>query len=129
MDEASVRVALRVRPLNTKEQLQNCSECIGFVPGQAQVVLGSARAYAFDFVFQPNSSQVEIFQQAAHPLIEKFFEGYNTTVLAYGQVCRLISTDIHYILFGHLIQSLQCILLIDRKWQNVYDGHRTRCGS
>jgi hypothetical protein len=85
MDEASVKVALRVRPLNAKEQLQNCSECIGFVPGEPQVVLGSARGYTFDYVYPPNAAQHDVFHQAVLPLIDKFFDGYNATVLAYGQ--------------------------------------------
>ena len=86
MDEASVKVALRVRPLTAKEQMQNCNECIGFVPGQPQVVLDTTRGYTFDYVFDTESHQLQVFEEAVLPLIDRFFEGYNATVLAYGQV-------------------------------------------
>ncbi len=86
MDEASVRVATRVRPLTAKEQMAGCTECIGFIPGSADIVLDSTRVFTFDFVYDPVTSQRHVFQTAVLPLIDRFLEGFNATCLAYGQV-------------------------------------------
>lgn len=87
MDSSSVKAALRVRPLTAKEQLQNCSDCVSYVPGEPQVVLGSARSYTFDYVYPPEAAQGDVYRTSVLPLMDKLMEGYNVTVLAYGQVC------------------------------------------
>ena len=84
--EASVKVALRVRPLAAKEQMSGCAECIGYVPNSPEVVLDSTRAFTYDFVFGPDSQQGDVFTQAVEPVLNRFIEGYNATCLAYGQV-------------------------------------------
>ena len=40
--------------------------------------------FAFDFVFDKNSKQEEVYQQTARPLIDKLIEGYNCSCFAYG---------------------------------------------
>ena len=57
-DQCCVKVAVRVRPLTAKEQLQNCNDCVSYVPGRPEVVLDSTRGYTFDWVFSPSSTQV-----------------------------------------------------------------------
>ncbi len=42
------------------------------------------QAFSFDRVFSPADGQPEIFT-VAEPLIDRFMEGYNVTILAYGQ--------------------------------------------
>ncbi|GBC24961.2 uncharacterized protein OCT59_009462 [Rhizophagus irregularis] len=85
MTSTSVRVALRVRPLNNKETLQNCSECLTTIPDAPQILIGTDRSFTFDYVFPSNTEQEEVFQECASPLIDKLVEGYNATLLAYGQ--------------------------------------------
>jgi kinesin family protein 5 len=41
--------------------------------------------YNFDRVFDPNSTQREVYDEAIVPIIESVLEGFNGTVLAYGQ--------------------------------------------
>lgn len=41
--------------------------------------------YTFDRVFDPDSGQEEIYNEAIVPIIESVLEGFNGTVLAYGQ--------------------------------------------
>ena len=52
-------------------------------------VLGKNRTkekqYAFDFAFDENSPQLEIFKNTAKFLCEGVLNGYNSTVFAYGQ--------------------------------------------
>ncbi|KAJ1503633.1 Kinesin-like protein kif27 [Coelomomyces lativittatus] len=87
MTSTSVKVALRVRPLTAKETLSNCSECISFIQNEPQIVLGTDRCFTFDYVFEPNAFQASVYSTCVASLIQKFIEGYNATVLAYGQVC------------------------------------------
>ncbi|KAL7752651.1 hypothetical protein RI367_001653 [Sorochytrium milnesiophthora] len=84
MASCSVQVALRVRPLTAKETLQNCAECVAYVRGTPQVVIGADRSFTFDHVFAPECSQGDVYQ-CVRPLLERFVDGYNATVLAYGQ--------------------------------------------
>uniref|UniRef100_A0A8C3Y498 Kinesin family member 4A n=1 Tax=Catharus ustulatus TaxID=91951 RepID=A0A8C3Y498_CATUS len=80
-----VRVALRCRPLVPKETSEGCQMCLSFVPGEPQVVVGSDKAFTYDYVFDPSVEQEEVFNTAVSPLVRGIFKGYNATVLAYGQ--------------------------------------------
>uniref|UniRef100_A0A8V0YWI6 Kinesin family member 4B n=1 Tax=Gallus gallus TaxID=9031 RepID=A0A8V0YWI6_CHICK len=80
-----VRVALRCRPLVPKETSEGCQMCLSFVPGEPQVIVGSDKAFTYDYVFDPSVEQEEVFNTAVAPLIRGIFKGYNATVLAYGQ--------------------------------------------
>ncbi|ORX71425.1 kinesin-domain-containing protein [Linderina pennispora] len=43
------------------------------------------RTYNFDFVYGPETSQISVFDSSIAPLLARFVEGYNVTILAYGQ--------------------------------------------
>ncbi|XP_056140948.1 kinesin family member 4 [Lampris incognitus] len=80
-----VRVALRCRPLVTKEISEGCQCCLTFVPGEPQVIVGTEKAFTYDYVFDPTAEQEEVFGTAVSPLLCGLFKGYHATVLAYGQ--------------------------------------------
>lgn len=80
-----VRVALRIRPLNNKEKMDACEECLRTIPGENQVILGKNKAFTYDYVFCQKSPQVEIYETCVKTLLDSLFKGYNATVLAYGQ--------------------------------------------
>uniref|UniRef100_A0A8C5HWL6 Kinesin motor domain-containing protein n=1 Tax=Gouania willdenowi TaxID=441366 RepID=A0A8C5HWL6_GOUWI len=80
-----VRVALRCRPLVPKELGEGCQCCLTFVAGEQQVVVGTEKAFTYDYVFDPNAEQEEVFSTAVAPLLNGLFKGYHATVLAYGQ--------------------------------------------
>ncbi|XP_051976245.1 kinesin-like protein KIF21A isoform X2 [Xyrauchen texanus] len=84
-DESSVRVAVRIRPQLAKEKIEGCHICTFVTPGEPQVVLGKDKAFTFDYVFDMNSQQDEIYNDCTEKLIEGCFEGYNATIFAYGQ--------------------------------------------
>ncbi|XP_040268316.1 kinesin-like protein KIF21A isoform X2 [Bufo bufo] len=84
-DESSVRVALRIRPQLAKEKIEGCHICTSVIPGEPQVFLGKDKAFTFDYVFDIDSKQDEIYLQCTEKLIEGCFEGYNATIFAYGQ--------------------------------------------
>ncbi|CAG01574.1 unnamed protein product, partial [Tetraodon nigroviridis] len=80
-----VRVALRCRPLVPKEINEGCQCCLTFVPGEPQVIVGTEKAFTYDYVFDPTAEQEEVYSTAVALLLNGFFKGYNATVLAYGQ--------------------------------------------
>ncbi|XP_066865169.1 kinesin-like protein KIF21A isoform X7 [Kogia breviceps] len=84
-DESSVRVAVRIRPQLAKERIEGCHICTSVTPGEPQVFLGKDKAFTFDYVFDIDSQQEQIYTQCIEKLIEGCFEGYNATVFAYGQ--------------------------------------------
>uniref|UniRef100_A0A8C5AS56 Kinesin-like protein n=1 Tax=Gadus morhua TaxID=8049 RepID=A0A8C5AS56_GADMO len=80
-----VRVALRCRPLVPKELNEGCECCLTFSPGEPQVIVGTEKAFTYDYVFDPMAEQEEVFTVAVSPLLSGLFKGYHATVLAYGQ--------------------------------------------
>ncbi|KAM8899993.1 kinesin family member 4 isoform 2-T4 [Spinachia spinachia] len=80
-----VRVALRCRPLVPKETDEGCQCCLTFVPGVPQVIVGTEKAFTYDYVFDPTAEQEEVFNTTVSPLLCGLFKGYHATVLAYGQ--------------------------------------------
>lgn len=81
----------RIRPQLSKEKIEGCHICTSVTPGEPQVLLGKDKAFTYDFVFDLDTWQEQIYSTCVSKLIEGCFEGYNATVLAYGQVSRLRS--------------------------------------
>ncbi|XP_070601259.1 kinesin-like protein KIF21B isoform X1 [Erythrolamprus reginae] len=84
-DSCSVKVAVRIRPQMPKEKIEGCHICTSVTPGEPQVLLGKDKAFTYDFVFDLETWQEQIYTTCVSKLIEGCFEGYNATVLAYGQ--------------------------------------------
>uniref|UniRef100_A0A2K6SH77 Kinesin-like protein KIF21A n=1 Tax=Saimiri boliviensis boliviensis TaxID=39432 RepID=A0A2K6SH77_SAIBB len=74
-----------IRPQLAKEKIEGCHICTSVTPGEPQVFLGKDKAFTFDYVFDIDSQQEQIYTQCIEKLIEGCFEGYNATVFAYGQ--------------------------------------------
>ncbi|XP_073799503.1 kinesin-like protein KIF21A isoform X6 [Danio rerio] len=85
MDDSTVRVALRIRPQLAKEKIEGCHICTFVMPDEPQVVLGKDKAFTYDYVFDMDSTQDNIYSNCTEKLIEGCFEGYNATIFAYGQ--------------------------------------------
>uniref|UniRef100_A0A8B9MFT0 Kinesin family member 21B n=1 Tax=Accipiter nisus TaxID=211598 RepID=A0A8B9MFT0_9AVES len=74
-----------IRPQLSKEKIEGCHICTSVTPGEPQVLLGKDKAFTYDFVFDLDTWQDQIYATCVGKLIEGCFEGYNATVLAYGQ--------------------------------------------
>uniref|UniRef100_A0A8C1SA59 Kinesin family member 21B n=1 Tax=Cyprinus carpio TaxID=7962 RepID=A0A8C1SA59_CYPCA len=74
-----------IRPQMAKEKIEGCHICTSVTPGEPQVLLGKDKAFTYDFVFDLDAQQHQIYSACVHKLIEGCFEGYNATVFAYGQ--------------------------------------------
>lgn len=81
---ATVKVAIRVRPMNTKETRDGKgSTCITTTSELKKLQIGT-KEFFFDQVFDQESTQQELFDVCAHNLVLGTFAGYNATILAYG---------------------------------------------
>lgn len=90
----SVKVVVRCRPRNKKEADENRQGIVSMNQTIGQVVLSngssegadsSAKTFTFDAVYDEHSSQKELYDETAFPLVETIFEGFNATIFAYGQ--------------------------------------------
>lgn len=90
-DIGKVIVVCRFRPLSEKEQLQSKSLCVDFLPDNKTVNInsqyenGEDLTFTFDYIFSPLGTQQEVYEVAATPIIKAVFQGFNGTILAYGQ--------------------------------------------
>ncbi|KAJ8951442.1 hypothetical protein NQ318_006871 [Aromia moschata] len=53
--------------------------------GEPQVTLGSDKSFTYNYVFDMEASQENVYETCVSSLVESSLEGYNATVLAYGQ--------------------------------------------
>ena len=89
--KGNVTVVCRFRPLNQKEKDLNEKMCIEFGQDLKTVVVKSLYEgmgpinFNFDRVFSPDSFQKDVYEVAAKPIVESVIEGFNGTVLTYGQ--------------------------------------------
>lgn len=79
----NVQVAVRIRPLSTREQLSGAVECVQLLVAN-QVAAGADRSWTFDACYGPDARQEDLFELTV-PLLTSFLSGYNATILAYGQ--------------------------------------------
>ncbi|XP_014051173.2 kinesin-like protein KIF12 [Salmo salar] len=86
--ESNVVVAVRVRPL-TEDEHNRGDETIVYCPDQHSLLVGASgqeRAFAFDVVLGPESSQHAMFQECGMTrLIDMAVQGFCCTVFAFGQ--------------------------------------------
>lgn len=90
---ASIRVVCRFRPLNEKElviagQLTKEGKISFISKNQLQFTsIAEAQAinFNFDYVFPPTATQKEIYEASSEEIISSVLQGYNGTILAYGQ--------------------------------------------
>lgn len=54
----------------------------------------------FDRVFRPESSQQEVYDATARPLLQRLLDGFNTTVFAYGVSSILSCADTSVLSFS-----------------------------
>ncbi|CAG8698268.1 15546_t:CDS:2, partial [Dentiscutata erythropus] len=90
-ENVTVRFALRIRPLTAEELVtlpaplqKNVLSTTPFTPNQVTVQGERKQSYMFDHVFGPEISQKEIYDRVVMNLVDKFLDGFNSTIIAYG---------------------------------------------
>ncbi|KAG1189353.1 hypothetical protein G6F36_003969 [Rhizopus arrhizus] len=83
-------VALRIRPLTDRDRAQPrfanlANDDVLKAQDKTVQVVSQNKYFTFDHVFGTTSTQEDIFKAVGDNMIRKFIEGYNITILAYGQ--------------------------------------------
>ena len=98
MSECKVKVGVRVRPLASSE-IENGAETVVTVERGSSVrvnVPARQNTFDFDWAYGKGSQQRQIYDDTCKNLVESFFDGYNSTVFAYGNVnCMFL--HLHFI--------------------------------
>jgi hypothetical protein len=83
LDDCSVKVAVKIRPLVSIEIEQGCRTSLSVPsPGVPQVHTGS-HGFTYDHVYGGGGSpDSHLYQNCVSPLIDGLFRGYNATVFA-----------------------------------------------
>ncbi|KAI9261153.1 hypothetical protein BY458DRAFT_478110 [Sporodiniella umbellata] len=86
----SVQVALRIRPLTEKDKIQprfsqSSNSDVLKVYENSVVIVPHQKSFAFDHVLDSSVNQQQVFHQVASNFVDRFIDGYNVTILAYGQ--------------------------------------------
>lgn len=86
-----VRVAVRLRPRNAEELAADAdfADCVELLPELKRLKLRKnnwdSDTYEFDEVLTEFASQKRVYEVVAKPVVESVLDGYNGTVMAYGQ--------------------------------------------
>ena len=84
-----VKVAIRVRPMNKHEKEQKSTLCVDVDTANNTVAVnstkGETKTFQFDYVYPMDTTQRDIYDQVAFPIVDSIFQGYNGTIFAYGQ--------------------------------------------
>ena len=79
-------MAIRVRPFVPRENGQKrCVEVIEKEVVQAVNEQGLSKQFAFDYAFDSNSTQAEVYDSMGKPTLQHMLAGYNACLFAYGQ--------------------------------------------
>ncbi|XP_077588171.1 kinesin-like protein KIF1B isoform X15 [Stigmatopora nigra] len=98
MSGASVKVAVRVRPFNTRETSKD-SKCIIQMQGNSTTILNPkapkepAKNFSFDYSYWSHTTpqdpcfaaQNQVYNDIGKEMLQHAFEGYNVCIFAYGQ--------------------------------------------
>ncbi|GMF16112.1 unnamed protein product [Phytophthora lilii] len=89
----NIRVAVRCRPMNERENREQAVSCFTCGPNGTAVLTNmdnpaEKHEFGFDFVYGCDSKQESVFEDIGVPLLDRAFGGYNGTIFAYGQTGR-----------------------------------------
>ncbi|KAG1684241.1 hypothetical protein DVH05_012902 [Phytophthora capsici] len=99
--DVNVKVAVRCRPMSSRETQMGARGVVQVLDGTTVVIYPTADAeaastsettetcekkqYTFDFAYYTESTQAQVYGDIAKPLVDQALQGYNGTIFAYGQ--------------------------------------------
>ena len=89
--ETNVRVAIRCRPMSSKESARGCASIVDMfeqtvrIRSPADKPNSADKEFTFDFCYDSESTQELVYKEIGEPIIKQALEGFNCTVFAYGQ--------------------------------------------
>ena len=86
-DATNIKVAVRCRPLNSREKTMGDTKCVKISDSQLTISGPSKdeHHFAFDVALGEDSTQEQVWESVGIPIMDKAFAGYNGTIFAYGQ--------------------------------------------
>jgi kinesin family protein 5 len=81
-NDNGIAVCCRIRPTNKVEASENSKHVLNFTSDKTvRIDMGvGTHDFAFDRVFTPDSTQEDVYNETAKPLINEIMNGYNCTV-------------------------------------------------
>jgi len=121
----NVKVVCRVRPFNQREVDLGGIACLDVEDDKTVAVKTNQYmdggpgllSFTLDRVFNVDSTQEEVYEFSARPVIESVLEGFNGTVLAYGQT----SSGKTYTMMGPELENPEFCGVIPRMVTTVFD--------
>lgn len=109
--DVNVKVAVRCRPMNARETQMRSQCVVQLIDGRTVIMTNPAlqedsssaalptsdpaadgasnangvRQFTFDFAYSMDSTQAQVYDDIARPLVDQALQGYNGTIFAYGQ--------------------------------------------
>ena len=87
--DSNVKVAIRCRPLSSKEVSRGCSNIVSINGNTVRIEKVSdgteAKEFAFDHCYNIDSNQEQVYADLGQPLLAQALDGFNGTIFAYGQ--------------------------------------------
>lgn len=122
----NIKVLCRFRPLNAQEHLNSelinldfaDDQCVTLTPKSEN---SSPLTFTYDHIFRPESTQEEVFEISAKPIIEDVIQGFNGTIFAYGQT----ASGKTHTMTGHDIFDQNTMGIIPRMISTVFDKIET----
>ncbi|KAL4164846.1 hypothetical protein KRP22_003587 [Phytophthora ramorum] len=114
----NVQVAVRCRPLNSREKASGRGAVVQCKPHSNEVAVVKRKTYTFDRVFGQYSTQKDVFSSVVRPAVDEALAGYNCTVFAYGQT----GTGKTYTMQGDLSPDSETAGIIPRSVRCIFDA-------
>nr|XP_029531619.1 kinesin-like protein KIF17 isoform X1 [Oncorhynchus nerka] len=127
MASEAVKVVVRCRPMNDREQILNCKMVVSVETSRCQCLIKKPGAkeeppkqFTFDGSYFIGQTTEQMYNEIAYPLVEGVTEGYNGTIFAYGQTGSGKSFTMQGVsepaaqrgviprAFEHIFESIQC---------------------
>jgi hypothetical protein len=125
-----IKVGIRIRPFSSKENQENngnyqnkASITANEENGQVNLQnnkdeminnIRNKNSFQFDWSFDQDSTQDKIYESMCHPLIEKFFEGYNATFFA----CKSQQRSSFFPILIAVFLLVPVLSSVFRRWSN-----------
>lgn len=121
-DKGNIQVVCRFRPLNEKERSENPISPVKFLSNTSVSIRNKYNdtlplIFSYDQIFPPNSSQEQVYEAAALPIIKSVLEGFNGSILAYGQT----SSGKTFTMTGANTQDSSLRGIIPRMTSTIFD--------
>ncbi|KAJ1418578.1 P-loop containing nucleoside triphosphate hydrolase protein [Ochromonadaceae sp. CCMP2298] len=87
--DLNVKVAVRCRPMSSKETARGCNNIISMTPSSVHIKAVESshedKDFTFDHCYFTDSQQTDVYRDLGSPIVQQALDGFNGTIFAYGQ--------------------------------------------